>query len=341
MTKLLRLFVVTGLITAWMISGSVVAQSPNTYTSVTVSDITSGAPVVGGFFTTHVNVSVTNSGGSSTAVQGVEVYIAFDPVIVNVVDHDSNPTNGTQVEIRTGFFNSVQTGINRVEPCPAPNNTLNCVHVAVSQLTGGVINGSGSIAAIRWVGLASGAAGLRVLTPETILSDPNGAPVTLNNASAPFITILGPGAIIGTVTRQGRTAGNHANTNVIALSPGGSQIAGPVTTNGSGLFNSPLNVPSGGTYTVIASYPGYLSAQKSGVYVVGATVDIGPTQLRGGDVNSDNCINIFDLAIVASWFSQTSPPAPAAVDINDDGVINIFDMTISASNFMRCGSTTW
>jgi hypothetical protein len=118
-------------------------------------------------------------------------------------------------------------------------------------------------------------------------------------------------------------------------------VTGPILTAADGTFASPLAVPSGGTYLVQASYPGYLSVQKSNVYVVGATVDVGATQLRGGDVNSDNCVNIFDLVTVATWFSQASPPAPAVVDINDDGVINIFDLTITASNFSRCGPTTW
>ncbi len=341
MSRLFRLVLIAGLAALSIVSGSASAQSPNTYTSIVVTDITSGAPIVGGVFTTHVNVSVANSGGGTpTAVQGVEVYVGFDPAVVNVVDFDNNPANGVQVEIRTGFFTSMQTGINRVEmPCSAAIARPACVHIAVSQTTGGVTNGSGAIAAIRWAGIAPGPAGLLVQAPPSVLSDPNGMPVTINNASAPSITILVPGTIVGVVTRQGRTAGGHAGAQVSALSTAGAVVAGPVPTAPDGSFA--LVVPLGSTYTVLSSYPGYLAAQKSSVYVVGATVDVGSTQLRGGDVNGDNCVNIFDLVIVASWFSLGSPPAPDAVDINDDGVVNIFDLTITASNFSRCGPTTW
>lgn len=343
MAKYLRLALVAGLAAVWIVSGSASAQSPNTYTSVVVTDIVSGAPVVGGFFTTLVNVSATNVAGvTPTPVQAVEVFIGFDPNVVNVVDFDNNPTNGVQVEIRTGFFTTISVGTNRVEiPCPAPSVKPACVHVGLTQTGSGVSNGSGSIAAIRWVGVASGVAGLSVEVPPSVLSDPNGMSITINNASAPSIVVQPPGSIIGVVTRQGRTSGNHASTSVIALNPAGSVIAGPVTTAGSGTFNSPLSVPVGGTYSVIASYPGYLSARKSSVYVVGATVDIGPTQLRGGDVNGDNCVNIFDLATMAAWFGSAAPPAPDPVDVNDDGFINIFDMAIAASNFTRCGPTAW
>lgn len=343
MSKLIRLILVAGLAALWIVSGSVSAQSPSVYTSIVVTDITSGAPVVGGIFTTHVNASVANSGGGTPVpIQGVEVYVGFDPSIVNVVDYDSNPTNGVQVEIKTGFFTTVQTGINRVEtPCPAPSIKPACVHIALSQTTGGVTNGSGIIAAIRWVGLVPGPTGMSVEVPPSVMSDPNGMSVPINNAAASSITIVPPGSIVGAVTRQGRTPGGHAGTRVSALSASQVTVAGPVLTVADGTFASPLAVPSGGTYSVQASYPGYLSAQKPNVYVVGATVDIGATQLRGGDVNADNCVNIFDLVMVATWFSQTSPPAPETVDINDDGVVNIFDLTITASNFTRCGPTTW
>ncbi len=343
MSRLLRLALVAGLAALWVVSGSVSAQSPSTYTSLVVTDITSGAPVVGGIFTTYVTASVMNSGGGTpTSIQGVEAFIGFDPSVVNVVDFDSNPVNGVQVEIRAGFFTSIQTGINRIEtPCPAPSLAPTCVHIALSQITGGVTNGAGAIASIRWVGVGVGVAGISVEEPPSVMSDPNGMSVLINNVSAPSILVLPPGAITGLVTRQGRTSGGHAGTSVIALSGSGPAVAGPVSTAADGTFASPLAVPSGGTYAVVASYPGYLSAQKSNVYVVGATVDVGPTQLRGGDVNSDNCINIFDLVNIATWFSQASPPAPAAVDVNDDGVINIFDLTIAASNFTRCGPTTW
>jgi len=94
----------------------------------------------------------------------------------------------------------------------------------------------------------------------------------------------------------------------------------------------------GSTYTVNASYPGYLQSQKGSVY---ANVNIGPTKLVGGDVNADNCINILDIVSIVGKFGQTGLPVTDPQDINDDGTVNIFDLTISAGNFGRCGPTTW
>jgi hypothetical protein len=342
---------VAGLAAAWLISGTASAQSPTVYTSISVSDVTSGAPVVGLTFTTYVNVSVSNNGGGTpTPIQGVEVYVGYNPTTVGVVDYDNNPTNGTQVEIRSGFFTSIQTGVNRVEtPCPAPSLQPACVHFALSQITGGVTNGAGTVAVIRWVGLAAGSAGMSVEVESTSpyrlskLSDTDGMPVPVNTASAPGITIQSPGAITGAVTRQGRTSGNYSDASVSALSIDGAAIAGPVSTLADGTFASPLLVPAGGTYNVVATYPGYLAAQKSSVYVVGSTVNIGSTQLRGGDVNADNCVNIFDLVQIAVRFGSGGGTLASSDpwDINDDGYINIFDLTIAASNFQRCGPTTW
>ncbi len=35
---------------------------------------------------------------------GVDLYLGFDPAIVNVDDADDNPANGVQVSVSTGFF---------------------------------------------------------------------------------------------------------------------------------------------------------------------------------------------------------------------------------------------
>jgi len=139
------------------------------------------------------------------------------------------------------------------------------------------------------------------------------------------------------VNRQGVSAGLGGAT-LTALSVGGAVITETVT-SADGAFS--LSVPQGGTYTVQARYPGYMTAQRNDVYVVGASVDIGATTLRGGDINGDNCVNIFDMVMIASVFGTSgfSPLDPK--DINDDGVVNIFDLTVAASNFGRCGVTTW
>jgi hypothetical protein len=127
-----------------------------------------------------------------------------------------------------------------------------------------------------------------------------------------------------------------------------------------------VNIPSGsGTYTVRASYPGYLAAEKSGVAVANnATVLVGPTKLSGGDVNGDGAINILDIVIIignmgtssapvgssaqscgalagTQFNGSTTPPTDSAVDLNDDGIIDISDLAIAAGNFAQSAPTSW
>lgn len=328
------------------------ADGPNTYTSVIITDITSGAPVVGSTFTTDVVLSITNNATPEVGVMGVELWIPFDAAVVDVDDYDDNPANGTQVEITRGFFDgSLVVGANEVfyaaPPIPHPGecDVSACIHIAVSH-TGGsgpVTDRTGPVATITWAGLATGPAGIGVALvgtgepPGSVLSDRDGEPIPINSISVPTINVIEAGIIGGYVHRQG-TATDHANTEVVALSTGNGVIA-TTTTAADGSFSLP--VPLGGTYIVQATYNGYLDTQKSSVYVVGATVDIGFTTLWGGDTNNDNCVNILDIVRIIGKFGTSGLPTSDPEDINDDGTINILDLTMAAGNFGRCGPTTW
>lgn len=312
------------------------AQSPNFYTSVIVSDVTSGAAVVGGAFTTDVSLSIVNNATPAVGILGVDLYIPFNPAVVTVNDADDNPANGTQVNISTGFFggstiiarNIVLNGVD----CPVADA---CVHIALSSTGSPVTNRTGKIATITWGGMAAGATGIAVDTTMTALVDAEGNDVLINSTSVPAIAIQAAGVISGRVERQGRAVPNLDGTVVIAYNAGGGVIA-EGTTDGHGFFE--LSVPQGGIYLVQAFYHGYLKAQKANVYVVGASVDIGTTKLLGGDVNGDNNVNILDVVgIIGSFGAGGMLPA----DINGDGTVNIFDLTIAAGNFGKTGPTAW
>ena len=344
--------VIIGILTA-LVPVAVEAQSPNIYTSIIVTDILSGAPVVGGTFTTDLKVSISNSSTPEVGVMGVEVWMPFDSSVVVVDDFDDNPANGTQVEIKNDFFDGeLVIGANEViigtMPPTAPAACTDagaCVHIAVSH-TGGsgpVTNKTGAVATVSWAALATGSPGIDVavvapgVPPGSVLSDPNGQPISISSTSVPSITVTAAGTIDGTVLRQG-TQTDHAGTQTIGVTVEGGVVA-TATVTAEGAFN--LVVPARGTYTINASYPGYLQSQKGSVYVVGTAVDIGQTTLVGGDVNGDNCINILDIVSIIGKFGVTGLPASDPEDINDDGTINILDLTIAAGNFTRCGPTAW
>lgn len=322
------------LVAILMMTAPVAAQAPNYYTSVIVSDVTSGAPVVGGTFTTNVSLSIVNNATPQLGVTGVELWLQFNDAVLAVADADGNPANGIQVEVVTEFFGT-QTVVAANEVIPCPGGGM-CVYLALATTGTPVVNRTARIARITWGALGVGPAGF-VVTADTVMSDANGADVPINSVTVPTITILEPGIITGTVLRQG-TRTDHANTAVIAYNTGGGVVANAMT-NPDGTFE--LIVPKGGSYLVQASYNGYLKAQRTNVYVVGASVNIGTTTLRGGDVNGDNNINILDIVTIINRFGTSGwgPDEPA--DINDDGVVNIFDLTIAAGNFGRFGPIIW
>ncbi len=316
---------------------AVLAQSPNYYTSVIVSDVTSGAAVVGGTFTTDVSLSIVNNATPMLGVMGVDLYLGFDPAVVNVDDADDNPANGVQVNVATGFFGgSVVVAKNLVEvPCTNAGAAPACVHLALSHTGAPITNRTGKIATIAWGGITAGATGFTVLT-ETVLADVDGNTVPINSTSVPAISVVPAGTITGRVERQGQAVPpGYAGTDVIAYNSGGGVVASGVT-DAAGDFS--LAVPQGGIYLVQAFYHGYLKAQKSSVYVVGASVSVGTTKLLGGDVNGDNNVNILDIVGVIGVFGTAGT---ISTDINHDGTVNIFDLTIAAGNFGKIGPTAW
>jgi hypothetical protein len=324
-------------LTVSLLPQMVLAQPPNYYTSVIVSDVTSGAAVVGGMFTTDVSVSVTNTSSPEEGVMGADVFINFDPAVVSVDDADDNPANGVQASISTDFFGgSVFIAVNQVEQPCSQGSAAACVHIALTHSGDPITNKTGKIATITWGGLAAGPAGIAV-DSATVLSDEDGQEFPINSTSVPTIQIVAAGEISGTVLRQG-TRATHVDTNVIAYNSGGGVIA-TATTDATGYFT--MTVPLGGTYLVQATYNGYLKAQKSSVYVVGANVNLGTTTIPGGDVNGDNNINILDIVTIISRYGGTAVDATDPADINDDLLINIFDLTISAGNFGAYGPLTW
>jgi hypothetical protein len=328
---------------------SVGAQSANTYASIILTDVLSGAPVVDGTFTTDLQISVTNNAPPEVGVMGAEIWVAFDPEVVNVDDTDNNPANGTQVEIKNDFFDgNLVIGANEVLEAdsshPAPCDTMSCVHIAISHTgSGPVTNKTGVLATITWASVAPGSCDFAVavvppgVPPGSVLSDSDGQPISINSVSVPSITVGAAGVIKGYVWRQG-TQTDHAGTEVVAMTINRGQ-AGSTVTDADGSFS--LEVPVGSTYTINAWYPGYLHLQKNDVYIVGAEVSIGPAQLVGGDVKNDNCINILDAVLIINRFGETGLSPEEAVDINDDGKVDILDLTITAGNFTRCGPTTW
>jgi hypothetical protein len=112
-------------------------------------------------------------------------------------------------------------------------------------------------------------------------------------------------------------------------------VAGSVMANVDGTFS--LSV-SAGTYTAIASVPGYLKAQGSFIVTNGNTTTSQTISLHGGDIDGNDVIDQFDALTIGINYNAATP---AAADLNNDSVINVLDLEILAGNYHQSGALAW
>jgi len=108
-----------------------------------------------------------------------------------------------------------------------------------------------------------------------------------------------------------------------------------VAANNDGTFS--LTAPAG-TYTVIASASGFLSAQGSATIAGGSTNTKPTVTLPAGDIDGNNVIDQFDALTIGMNYNASTP---AAADLNNDGVINVLDLELLAANYRATGPIAW
>ncbi len=132
-------------------------------------------------------------------------------------------------------------------------------------------------------------------------------------------------SINGVVKLQGRT--DFSGTQIAVNGAGCTSFSDKpvVTTEQDGRFS----ITAEQTYQCLqAKHAGYLIGQKKS-----PAGDVGTIILLGGDVNGDNEINIFDLALVAAGYDSHN----AQLDLTGDGLVDIFDLTVAAVNYGKRG----
>ncbi len=121
----------------------------------------------------------------------------------------------------------------------------------------------------------------------------------------------------------------------ISLFDSSNVLVTSVTANADGTFN--LSAPAG-TYTVIASASGFLSAQGSAIITAGSTTTKPTINLVAGDIDGNNVIDQFDAITLGMSYNTSTPPA---ADLNNDGIINVFDLELLAKNYRKTGPILW
>jgi hypothetical protein len=93
-----------------------------------------------------------------------------------------------------------------------------------------------------------------------------------------------------------------------------------------------------GSYTVVATASGFLSAQGSANLINGGTSTKPTIALLAGDIDGNNAIDQFDAMTIGMNYNLATP---SAADLNNDGMINVLDLELLAANYRATGPLVW
>lgn len=194
-----------------------------------------------------------------------------------------------------------------------------------------------------------GASSLKRVFNLTFFGSGNNADFALDepaptNSAGATVTITTEVNLSGRVMLQGRSAtfpsGVGHGIATVTRNPGNTTVS--VAADGTFQF---VEIPIGGTFTLTASAPGYVSRERRNVVVGLIDVAVPPTGLRAGLVNSDAVVNVDDIsATVAAFGSSLNNRVDAQgrfVDINGDGFVNINDISAVVSSFGLSSPMPW
>lgn len=200
------------------------------------------------------------------------------------------------------------------------------------------------IAKVTFNVVAGGTANLTINPAGTLYSNNQGFPIGPNSITNDSITVTATGfTVTGTILLQGRT--NHSGATAEFDAPAFPGNGSPaVLTDSAGAFTANTGL-SAGSHTIRGRMIGYLLATKSITVNAGSNA-AGTVTLVGGDANMSGTINVLDLSLIAGYFGQIAPFAPAPLanttpDINGDNVVNILDLSLTAANYGQVGPTVW
>ncbi|MBI2332830.1 MAG: carboxypeptidase regulatory-like domain-containing protein [Chloroflexi bacterium] len=256
---------------------------------------------VGGTATGTMMLSNVPTGGYSSA----EFTCTYNPALIQI----SNITDA-------GLFGS--------DPATAINGPANGSFVfAVAGSNGQRATADGAVFTFTVTALAAGQAEIncvvRVSTGGALTTIAS-APVTLTIEEL-LATLNGTALATKTVT--------------VTLYKQDTTVQTTATADANGNFT--MTAPAG-TYTVVASAPGFLKAQGSPVLTAGATKTMQTISLLAGDIDDNNVIDQFDALTIGMNYNLA---APAAADLNNDGTINVLDLELLAANYRETGPLAW
>lgn len=269
---------------------------------VTIGFTPSNIIVVGNVSTATVNLNNIPPAGFASA----EFTCTFDPLLVQVTNI-----------VESGLF-----GVDAVMVVNGPQNGSFIVAIAGSN--GNKATTSGAAFTFSITGLQVGQSAVdcqaRVSSGNLLLTTIPSTPANVTTTSAQGIF-------------SGQVLANKTVT--VTLYNPDSSVAGSVVANVDGTFSLSI-LP--GTYTAIASAPGYLKAQGSVSITSGNTTAFQTISILAGDIDGNDVIDQFDALTIGINYNAATP---VAADLNNDGIINVLDMELLASNYRQSGALAW
>jgi hypothetical protein len=163
-------------------------------------------------------------------------------------------------------------------------------------------------------------------TPTSSTSVDTTTPTSSTPAESPTPTTVADGSLTGQVLAgKPITVGLYSGTTLVTS----------VTANNDGTFT--LTAPAG-SYTVLATSSGFLSAQGSATITGGGSGTKPTITLLAGDIDGNNVIDQFDALTIGMNYNAATP---SAADLNNDGVINVLDLELLAGNYRKTGPIAW
>jgi Carboxypeptidase regulatory-like domain/Cohesin domain len=164
-------------------------------------------------------------------------------------------------------------------------------------------------------------------TPTSSTPVETATPTSSTPVGSPTPTALPNGTLTGQVLASKPVT--------VSLYDASSTLVTSVTANPDGTFS--LTAPAG-SYTVLATASGFLSAQGSATITGGSTSTKPTITLLAGDIDGNNVIDQFDALTIGMNYNAA---VPTAADLNNDGVINVLDLELLAANYRKTGPQAW
>jgi hypothetical protein len=266
------------------------------------------------FVSVVLNPASLEIGGTSTAIVSLnnvpatgytsaEFTCTYNPALVQVSNIVSN----------TDLFGA--------DPVVAINDPQNgSFIVAIAGSTGHKALADGAAFTFSVKGLAVGSASIECR-----------ARVSTGSNSLAAIDFTGATLTITAVVVDGTLAGQVLACKPVTVSVGTTQL----TVDASGNFSW---IAPAGTYTILASAEGFLSAQGPAVLTAGNTTTMPQISLSAGDINNNGVVDQFDALTIGMSYNTVTP---AAADLNCDSTINVLDLELLAGNYRKVGPVAW